>query len=139
MIRSSYNFIHFKYHQILESSLSRWPPILEDDATDDQMGLSRTQPSNLENRLYVCEMPASLIIIVGGLQAIFVRCFQVSVQDIFGQITTVDLKKDGSNIPVTEHNRMEYVDLCVKVLLCLLCTVDSYKWLPVFFILVQIK
>lgn len=45
----------------------------------------------------------------------FVRSFQVSVEDIFGDIRTVDLKNDGGSTPVTTQNREEYVNLCVQV------------------------
>ena len=34
-------------------------------------------------------------------------------EDRFGELVTVDLKPGGSNIPVTEENKREYVDLAV--------------------------
>ncbi|OAE26105.1 hypothetical protein AXG93_4022s1170 [Marchantia polymorpha subsp. ruderalis] len=55
-----------------------------------------------------------LLSFTGDVEAVFLRSFQVSVQDIFGDIRTVDLKNDGGMIPVTQGNRKEYVDLCVE-------------------------
>ena len=34
-------------------------------------------------------------------------------EDRFGELLTVDLKPGGSEIPVTEENKQEYVDLAV--------------------------
>eukprot|EP01018_Ginkgo_biloba_P007846 Gb_36705 [translate_table: standard] len=50
----------------------------------------------------------------GDVEEVFCRSFQVSVQDIFGEILNIELKENGSNISVTKENRKEYVDLCVK-------------------------
>jgi len=32
----------------------------------------------------------------------------------FGEVVTVDLKPDGPNIPVTEENKKEYIDLITE-------------------------
>mmetsp|Transcript_23572 Transcript_23572/g.30811 ORF Transcript_23572/g.30811 Transcript_23572/m.30811 type:complete len:744 (+) Transcript_23572:165-2396(+) len=42
--------------------------------------------------------------------------FQLSYE-VFGEIKSIDLKPNGSNIPVTKDNRQEYVDLYVQWLL----------------------
>ncbi|KAL2644003.1 hypothetical protein R1flu_011590 [Riccia fluitans] len=55
-----------------------------------------------------------LLHFTGDVEAVFLRSFQVTVQDIFGDMRTVDLKNDGGMIPVTRENRQEYVDLCVE-------------------------
>ncbi|KAL3278333.1 hypothetical protein HHI36_013664 [Cryptolaemus montrouzieri] len=43
---------------------------------------------------------------------VFSLSFEVN-KDVFGQITTVPLKTNGSNIPVTQDNKREYVNLYV--------------------------
>ncbi|XP_057824874.2 uncharacterized protein LOC131036882 isoform X3 [Cryptomeria japonica] len=50
----------------------------------------------------------------GDVEETFCRSFQVSVHDIFGEVGNIELKENGSDIPVTKANRKEYVDLCVK-------------------------
>eukprot|EP00164_Ancoracysta_twista_P004501 GFYU01006067.1.p1 GENE.GFYU01006067.1~~GFYU01006067.1.p1 ORF type:complete len:841 (-),score=152.56 GFYU01006067.1:99-2621(-) len=52
----------------------------------------------------------------GDVEDTFCRTFTVD-QEIYGQIRTVELKKNGDDIPVTNSNRMEYVSLYVKYLL----------------------
>ena len=47
----------------------------------------------------------------------FMLNFAVSYIDMFGNLRTVCLKKDGDKIPVTMENRQEYVDLYVDWLL----------------------
>ena len=37
-----------------------------------------------------------------------------TTEDRFGELVTIDLKPDGSNIAVTEANKAEYVDLVVE-------------------------
>ncbi|KAH9320478.1 hypothetical protein KI387_015117, partial [Taxus chinensis] len=50
----------------------------------------------------------------GDVEETFCRSFQVSVQDILGEVANIELKENGSDISVTKENRKEYVDLCVK-------------------------
>ena len=37
-----------------------------------------------------------------------------TTEDRLGELVIIDLKPDGSNIPVTEENKHEYVDLIVQ-------------------------
>ncbi|ERL88860.1 hypothetical protein D910_06242 [Dendroctonus ponderosae] len=46
------------------------------------------------------------------LQDIFCLSFDIN-RDIWGEIVTVELKPNGSNIPVTQDNKQEYVTLYV--------------------------
>ncbi|KND02049.1 NEDD4 family E3 ubiquitin-protein ligase [Spizellomyces punctatus DAOM BR117] len=39
-------------------------------------------------------------------------------EEVFGVVRTVDLKPDGQNIPVTEENKQEYVELIVEWRVC---------------------
>lgn len=43
------------------------------------------------------------------------RSFEATVEDGFGDVTLVELKEGGAEIPVTSENKKEYVDLCVDV------------------------
>lgn len=52
----------------------------------------------------------------GNVQEAFGLTFQISV-DVFGTIKVVDLKKNGGEIPVTNENRNEYVELYTKYML----------------------
>jgi len=49
----------------------------------------------------------------GDVQETFLRTFTVSYETMFGETKTVELKKDGAKIPLTNENRKEYVDLYV--------------------------
>ncbi|XP_030753015.1 probable E3 ubiquitin-protein ligase HERC4 isoform X2 [Sitophilus oryzae] len=46
------------------------------------------------------------------LQDIFCLSFDIN-RDIWGEVVTVELKPNGSNIPVTQENKQEYVNLYV--------------------------
>ena len=46
----------------------------------------------------------------GDVEATFARNFVVE-HDFFGELRTVELKPGGSNIPVTNDNRQEFVHL----------------------------
>ncbi|KAI9218847.1 hypothetical protein BC828DRAFT_350006, partial [Blastocladiella britannica] len=48
----------------------------------------------------------------GDVEDVFCRSFEISVE-VFGQVRTVELVKGGSERPVTNLNRQEYVDLYV--------------------------
>jgi ubiquitin-protein ligase E3 A len=52
----------------------------------------------------------------GDVQDTFCLIFQVETE-VYGHRETYDLKPDGENIPVTNENRQEYVDLYTKYLL----------------------
>ena len=52
----------------------------------------------------------------GSVEDVFCATFTVE-QGKFGQMNTFELKKNGGDIPVTEQNRQEYVDLYVDFLL----------------------
>lgn len=39
--------------------------------------------------------------------------FQIE-EERFGATTTTELKSDGANIPVTNENKMEYIDLIIN-------------------------
>ena len=43
------------------------------------------------------------------------RSFEMSIEDSFGDVQVVELKPNGSQIPVTESNRNEFVTLAVDV------------------------
>eukprot|EP00743_Colponemidia_sp_Colp-15_P004177 GILK01004507.1.p1 GENE.GILK01004507.1~~GILK01004507.1.p1 ORF type:complete len:764 (-),score=138.27 GILK01004507.1:85-2061(-) len=49
----------------------------------------------------------------GDVENTFLRTFQVSYE-AFGEVKYADLKENGQNIPVTNENKQEYVDLYVK-------------------------
>eukprot|EP00470_Lotharella_oceanica_P007318 CAMPEP_0170191756 /NCGR_PEP_ID=MMETSP0040_2-20121228/52448_1 /TAXON_ID=641309 /ORGANISM="Lotharella oceanica, Strain CCMP622" /LENGTH=816 /DNA_ID=CAMNT_0010439909 /DNA_START=11 /DNA_END=2461 /DNA_ORIENTATION=- len=57
----------------------------------------------------------------GDVENTYCRTFSVE-EEAFGMTRTVELKKDGSKVPLTIENREEYVDLYSKYLL-----VDSIK------------
>lgn len=46
----------------------------------------------------------------GDVEADLATSFVIE-EDMFGELQTRDLKPDGGNIPVTNSNRQEYVDL----------------------------
>jgi len=50
----------------------------------------------------------------GDIEETFCRNFIVSYETMFGEMKTVELKKDGQKIPLTNDNRKEYVDLYVQ-------------------------
>ena len=50
------------------------------------------------------------------LQDVFCLTFSVEM-DYFGDIRTIPLKPGGEDLPVTEENRHEYVELMVDYLL----------------------
>jgi len=52
----------------------------------------------------------------GNVQEAFGLTFQISV-DVFGAIKVVNLKENGGNIPVTNENRHEFVELYTKYML----------------------
>lgn len=52
----------------------------------------------------------------GDVEADMATTFSIE-EDNFGELQTRDLKPDGSNIPVTNSNRQEYVDLYTHWLL----------------------
>lgn len=58
-----------------------------------------------------------LLAFTGDVEATYQRSFQVSVEDLFGGITTVDLKEGGGDVPVTGENCDEFVKLCVEFFL----------------------
>ena len=35
-------------------------------------------------------------------------------EERFGELVTIDLKPDGQNIPVTDENKLEYIELVVQ-------------------------
>ncbi|EFC46237.1 predicted protein [Naegleria gruberi] len=49
----------------------------------------------------------------GDVEDVFCRTFQLET-DVFGQIVTHDLKPNGGDIPVTNQNREEYVQLFIE-------------------------
>jgi len=48
----------------------------------------------------------------GDVETTFCRNFEITYE-VFGENKTIELKENGSNIPVTNGNRQEYVDLYV--------------------------
>jgi ubiquitin-protein ligase E3 A len=58
----------------------------------------------------------SLLDFDGDVQAAFGFTFQISYE-VFGEIRTIDLKRDGGDLPVTNENRDEYVTLYVQYVL----------------------
>jgi hypothetical protein len=57
-----------------------------------------------------------LLRFAGDVQSTFEFNFQISYESL-GEIRTVDLKENGSTIPVTNENREEYVTLYVDYIL----------------------
>eukprot|EP00794_Sanderia_malayensis_P007143 gene7143-7948_t len=53
----------------------------------------------------------------GDLENEVMTTFEVGYQDVFGQNLTHNLKENGSNIPVTQANKQEFVDLYADFLL----------------------
>ncbi|XP_038046423.1 probable E3 ubiquitin-protein ligase HECTD2 [Patiria miniata] len=52
----------------------------------------------------------------GNVEDDLCMSFQISLP-VYGTVQTIDLKPDGANIPVTNENRKEYVELYLKYLL----------------------
>lgn len=46
------------------------------------------------------------------LEDVFCLCFEIT-RNVFGENKTIELKENGSNIPVTQANKKEYIDLYV--------------------------
>lgn len=57
-----------------------------------------------------------LLLYSGDVQSAFQFNFQISYESL-GEIRTIDLKENGSEIPVTSENREEYVSLYVEYIL----------------------
>ncbi len=53
----------------------------------------------------------------GDVEATFARNFEVEF-DYFGEMRTEELKPGGADIPVTNNNRQEFVDLMTDYYLC---------------------
>lgn len=51
------------------------------------------------------------------LEDVFMQTFRISYQDVFGTIIHYDLKDKGDNLPVTQENKYEFVDLYADFLL----------------------
>ncbi|KAI9343917.1 hypothetical protein DFJ73DRAFT_841034 [Zopfochytrium polystomum] len=49
----------------------------------------------------------------GSVADVFMRSFEISY-DVYGQVKTFPLVQNGDNIPVTNDNRGEYVDMYIK-------------------------
>ncbi|CAI5461354.1 unnamed protein product [Closterium sp. Yama58-4] len=54
-----------------------------------------------------------LLAFQGNVEEVYSWCFEASYTDVFGSPTTVPLKEGGENLPVTNSNREEFVDLLV--------------------------
>lgn len=48
---------------------------------------------------------------------IFMQTFQISYKDVFGSVVTQELKEGGDKIPVTQHNKQEFVNLYADFIL----------------------
>ena len=59
---------------------------------------------------------SDLLAFDGDVEAVFCQSFQVSV-NVFGSVVNVDLKEGGADIPVTNANREEYVELYTRFIL----------------------
>jgi E3 ubiquitin-protein ligase HERC4 len=81
--------------------------------------LCKETPSTADLREFdpvVAKSMAELLEFKGDVENVFCLSFSASV-DFFGSTKIVEFKKDGHNIPVTEANRKEYVELYTKYLL----------------------
>ncbi|KAJ7562478.1 hypothetical protein O6H91_03G070600 [Diphasiastrum complanatum] len=78
------------------------------------LGKSSTFQDLAEVDPQLAEGLSHLLTFKGDIWEVFQRNFQLSGEDIFGNIVTIDLKENGGNIVVTKENRKEYVDLCVE-------------------------
>ncbi|CAI7875830.1 unnamed protein product, partial [Closterium sp. NIES-54] len=56
-----------------------------------------------------------LLAFQGNVEEVYSWCFEASYTDVFGSPTTVPLKDGGENLPVTNSNREEFVELLVDV------------------------
>ncbi|KAJ8938616.1 hypothetical protein NQ314_011425 [Rhamnusium bicolor] len=71
---------------------------------NDLKGLSPTMANSLQSLLDYQE---------NDMQEVFSLTFDIS-RDIFGEAVAIPLKTNGSNIPVTQENKQEYVNLYIN-------------------------
>ncbi|KAL4231209.1 putative E3 ubiquitin-protein ligase HTD2 [Mactra antiquata] len=93
------------------------PPVVPYNNPRAQVGTCNLSLNDLRTvQPEVAKGLKDLLDYTGNVEDDFCLTFQIS-QDQYGQVKTFDLKQDGANIPVTNDNRKEYVDLYVDWIL----------------------
>ncbi|KAG7262513.1 hypothetical protein CRUP_000004 [Coryphaenoides rupestris] len=81
------------------------------------MGKKGTFPDLADSHPVLYQSLKQLLEYSGNVEEDMVTSFQISQTDLFGNPITYDLKEEGDGIPVTNHNKQEFVDMYTDYIL----------------------
>ncbi|KAK0145980.1 Ubiquitin-protein ligase E3A [Merluccius polli] len=81
------------------------------------MGKKGTFPDLEDSHPVLYRSLKQLLEYSGNVEEDIVTSFQISQTDLFGNPVTYDLKEQGDGIPVTNHNKQEFVDMYTDYIL----------------------